>query len=85
MSDIRPDFTIARCCRNCHFYRTKAGADTARQLRGVCRLPLIEDKTASPLKTHGTAICNAHVWKSNSKSLHKIVVSIGAAPPEGTH
>ena len=86
MTDIRPGFTIARCCRNCHYYRfhkyTKA--HPIRRADGRCLLSLVIDKKANPLKTHSTAVCDAHIWKPNRKALHKIIVEINATPPEGT-
>lgn len=81
--DIRPNFTIVRCCKNCQFFRysTKDGTD---RMKGACLLPKVANKKADFLKTHGTAICDAHVWKAHGKTLHKVIVQIGATPPEGT-
>lgn len=82
--DIRPGFTMIRCCRNCRYYRyTSDGFPD--HFKGMCRLPLVEDKTAAPLPTHGTCYCDAHTWKADGKTVHKHAIRLGILPPEGTY
>lgn len=78
MSDIRPNFTIARCCKTCHYFKVNANA----AFEGHCILAQVTDPTASPVGTHMTFTCDAHTWRAAKGIIHKWAVKYGARIPD---
>lgn len=82
-NEKRPDFDIVRCCANCHYFHTRYQKRKAG-VYGLCFLPKVTHKDNDPLPAHWTTVCSCHVWKTNGKAVHKVAVTLGIAPPEGT-
>lgn len=79
MSDVRPNYTIARCCKTCHYFE----ADSGSPYHGKCTLaevvnPLVEEET----KTHTAMTCDAHTWKAQKKLILKWAIRYGAHIPD---
>lgn len=76
MKEIRSNFTLARCCANCHYYQGQWPA------QGTCTLPKITDPKASLVKTHITCVCDAHTWVKNRRRVQRPAINAGATLPD---
>lgn len=79
----RPEYNIARSCRNCHYFKGKPGAGHL-VADGTCALPKVQDKKAQPWPAHATGFCAGHTWKARGRSVHKIAMKYGMVIPEDT-
>ena len=76
----RPNFRVTRCCGNCKYYFYRG----AKSRRGYCRLPDIKNRTINKSKgekydlneikdtwdkTHTTALCDNHKFRSKYYSV----------------
>lgn len=77
MTNPRPNFTIARICRNCMY-----GKFETYDYYGDCLLPKTTDPDAEPLKTHTQCTCDAHVWVKSKTKIHKPAMEVGATVPD---
>jgi hypothetical protein len=77
MNDPRQNFTVSRCCRNCHYFIPRN-----EYTKGWCNLPFILNDKADVLPTHSTCTCDAHTWKKNRHTVQKPALEVGAKLPE---
>lgn len=79
----RPEYSIARSCRNCFYFKNQPGAGNL-PADGHCNLPQVLDKKAEMWPAHATGICAAHTWKARGRSVHKIAITYNMVIPEDT-
>ena len=84
MNDLRPGYTIARCCRNCLYYKTSQKTSGGERLDGSCTIHNITDESIEPVSTHGTCVCDAHSWKPLGRNIHRIAMKYNAKVPDDT-
>jgi hypothetical protein len=75
--DPRKGLRIAKCCGNCKFF----WYEHAKERRGYCKLPYTKDKISSIdkefalstfRKTHTTAVCDLHRFRSKKNSIERL-------------
>ena len=71
-NDPRPNFTVARCCKNCHYYKIL----NENAIRGHCLL-------AEPKQiTLAMCTCDAHIWVKSRTVLQVPAFEVGAQLPD---
>jgi hypothetical protein len=76
-----PNYKVARICKNC-FYYSPTGSGIRGRYIGICKLQTVADPEAHPRPSHGTCVCDAHVFKRHYKTIYKLHHDFNAAIPD---